>query len=415
MNEESTDRHPAEDEDLAALLGSLRSDLAAGEEMSVHRVDARLRAPSRPVARVWSLPAWVTLAAVGATAVVVALIMRPSAVPEVPSMDVGVEVVADADGVVSALPGGEATFSLMPDSSLRRVGDGDAGEPTFELDRGIVTVDVTPGALPGLVLEAGDVQVAVLGTSYVVSRDGDRVVVSVLRGVVQVMHGGLVRRLERGESYSTDEPPAAPVEIVEVESPSDALALVEPPTPVIEEPTAGEDPLALSPAESEFLDIQDALSRGATAEELLESTTRYLDRHAGGPFSVEVEAFRVEAMARTGRHREAFDLAGAFCAAHPDSPRRTQLLWLRATVARDRLRDCSLALESYRELAGLPGASGADASYYRAVCALDQQLLEEAEQGFRRYLELAPEGEHVAHAVEMLQGLSEASPSLDSQ
>jgi len=411
VSEETTDRRPVEDEEIAALLGSLRTDLTEGEEMSVTRVEARLRAPSRPVASAWSLPAWVTLAAVGATAALVVWIMQPTAVPEIPAMDVGVEVVAAADGVVSELPGGEATFSLMPGSSLRRVGDGDAGVPTFELDRGIVTVDVTPGALPGLVLDAGDVQVSVLGTSYVVSRDGDRVVVSVLRGIVQVMHGDIVRRLERGDSYSTDEPPPAPVEIAEVEPPTDAPALVEAPTPAVEEPTAGEDPLALSPAESEFLDIQDLLARGAPAEELLESTTRYLERHPGGQFSVEVEAFRVEATAQTGRHREAFDLAGAFCAAHPDSPRRNQLLWLRATVARDRLRDCSLALESYRELAALPGASGAEASYYLAVCALDQQLLDEAAQGFQRYLDLAPQGEHAAHATEMLQGLSEATPS----
>ncbi len=411
MNEDAPARRD-HDEELSTLLGSLRSDLAEGEELSVARVDARLRAPARPVARGWSLPAWVTVAAVGATAAVMVLALRPAPVAAPPVMDVGVEVMAGAGGIVSSLPGGEASFSLMPGGALRRVTDGEGRVPAFELDRGIVTVDVTPGTLPGLVLDAGEVRVSVLGTSYVVSRDEDLVTVSVLRGLVRVEHGARVEQLGAGQSFSTADPPPqdVPLEVALAPEELPTEAPGEIPTPGDEEPVTEADLLALSPAESEFLDIQDLLARGATAEELLAATSGYLERHPAGQFTVEVEAFRVEATAQSGRHREAFDLAGAFCAAHPDNPRRNQLLWLQATVARDRLRDCGLALDPYRELAALPGDTGADATYFRAVCALDQQLVEEAAAAFQAYLDRAPGGEHAAHASEMLAGLENTSP-----
>lgn len=412
MNEDAPGRRD-HDEELSALLGSLRSDLAEGEDASLARVDARLRVPARPVSRGWMLPAWVTVAAVGATAALIALVMRPAAVATPPVMDVGVAVVAGADGIVSSLPGGEASFSLMPGSALRRGADGGGRVPAFELERGIVTVDVTPGALPGLVLDAGGVRVSVLGTSYVVSREGDLVTVSVLRGLVRVEHGERVEQLAAGQSFSTAERPLEAVveepRAPEERPPADPGA-TEAITAGIPEPITEPDLLALSPAESEFLDIQDLLARGATAEELLTATSGYLERHPAGQFSVEVEAFRVEATAQAGRHREAFDLADAFCAAHPGSPRRNQLRWLQATVARDRLHDCGLALEPYRELSALPGDTGADATYFHAVCALDQQLLDEASAAFRRYLERAPGGEHAAHAAQMLAGLDAASP-----
>jgi len=414
VNEDTPDRLDR-DEDLGALLGSLRRDLSEGESASVARVDARLRAPIRAVSRGWALPAWVTVAAVGATAALIVLVMRPASVAAPPVMEVGVEVAAVSAGLVSSLPGGEASFSLMPGGSLRRVEDGAGRVPTFELDRGVVTVDVTPGALPGLLLDAGDVRVAVLGTSYVVSRDRDVVTVSVLRGRVQVSHGDREERLGAGQTFSTVEPdpidepiePATAADEPRTEDPVNT----ELPTEDSQEPITEQDLLSLSPAETEFLDIQDALARGATAEELLAATSGYLERHPTGQFSVEVEAFRVEAVAQTGRHREAFDLAGAFCVAHPASPRRNQLLWLRATVARDRLHDCSLALDPYRELAALPGSTGAEAAYYRAVCALEQQLLDEASTAFGQYLERAPDGEHAAHATEMMQGLQDITPA----
>ena len=412
MNEDAPGRRD-HDEELSALLGSLRSDLAEGDDVSVARVDARLRAPARSVTRGWSLPAWVTAAAVGATAALVVLVMRPAQVIAPPVMDVGVEVVAGADGLVSSLPGGEASFSLMPGGALRRVADTDGRLPALELDRGIVTVDVTPGTLPGLVLDAGAVRIAVLGTSYVVSRDEDLVTVSVLRGLVRVEHGERVEQLGAGQSFSTAEPPRdVPQEVAMApeELPTEAPGEIEAPTAAGEEPVTEADLLALSPAESEFLDLQDMLARGTPAEELLTATSGYLERHPAGQFSAEVEALRVEATAQSGRHREAFDLAGAFCAAHPANPRRNQLLWLQATVARDRLHDCGLALEPYRELAALPGDAGADATYFRAVCALDQQLLDEAAEAFRLYLEVAPGGEHAAHASETLAGLENTAP-----
>jgi hypothetical protein len=411
VNEDAPDRRDR-DEELGALLGSLRSDLAQGEEASVARVDARLRAPARPVSPRWTLPAWVTVAAVGATAAVVVLMTRPAPVATPPQLDVGVEVVAGAGGIVSSLPGGEASFSLMPGASLRRGADGDGHVPTFVLERGIVTVDVTPGVLPGLVLDAGAVRVAVLGTSYVASVQGDLVSVSVLRGLVSVEHGDRVEQLGAGQGFSTADPPPEVVAVAQVpEEPPVIDPIPTDATPEeVREPITEPDLLALSPAESGFLDIQDMLAQGASAEDLLAATSGYLERHPAGQFSVEVEAFQVEATARTGRHREAFDLAGTFCAVHPDSPRRNQLLWLQATVARDRLHDCGLALGPYRELAALPGASGTDATYFHAVCALDQQLLDEAEAAFRQYLERAPAGAHAAHATEVLESLEGAAP-----
>jgi len=401
-----TERYvPPEDTELADLLGAMREDLADGDDAAVRRVDARLRRPARPVRR--GLPIWATAVAMAATAVVTIAILRqpPPPADDTPFTEIGDEIVAGADGAVASLPGDAATLGLMPGGRLARLADDARGAPVFDLHEGTVTVDVTPGQLPGFHVEAADVKVSVLGTSFVVSRHGAEVTVAVLRGVVQVTHAGLVRRLAAGETFRSG-PDAPALEEATPEPPHEAQD-VAPAIMATPPETPASPDFALTPAEQEFLDIQDALAQGAEAEALIEATTGYLARHPASQFAIEVEALQVEATARAARHRDAYDLAAAFCAAHPDSPRRLQILQIQATVARDRLHDCSLALGPYRELADALGSSaqGTDATYYRAVCALSQGLEDEATAGFQRYLELAPDGEHAVHARATLDSM----------
>ncbi len=390
------------DPELDGLLGALREDLAEGEEHAIQRVERRLRAPAAQPTR--GLPLWVTAGAMAATAVITALLVRlpaPVTAPDEGSetriVAVGEDFAARDEATLVALPDGAATLSLAAGTAARRLAD-DRGAPVFALDRGVVTVDVVPGTLSGLRLEAGVVQVEVVGTSFAVTRTLDEVAVHVLRGQVRVLFDGEVQQLGAGESFSTQGAPPEVVTVPQDEPPEDEVPQDEPPTAPAA-PAEHDDGPSLTPVEQQFLAIQDALGRGASADELLGLTSDYLDQHPSGTFSAEVAAIRIEALALAGRDREAYDAASDFVTTWPASPRRTQVTRLQATVARDRLQDCNLALDPYRALAQ---GGVAEASYYLGVCALDTGNRDEAVSALQQYLERAPDGAHADAARELL-------------
>ena len=107
---------------------------------------------------------------------------------------------------------GESTIDVGPLSVVRLSGD-DAHGVLVTLDRGRVECDVAPRhERPAFVVEAGTVEVRVVGTHFTVSRGADGVAVDVQRGLVEVTCDGRSDRVSAGEHWPAlaAEPPAAP-------------------------------------------------------------------------------------------------------------------------------------------------------------------------------------------------------------
>jgi len=84
---------------------------------------------------------------------------------------------------------GESTVEVGPQSAVRLTGD-DAHGISVLLDTGRVECDVAPRrGRPPFLVEAGGVEVRVVGTHFVVTRAGDDVTVEVQRGRVEVLSG----------------------------------------------------------------------------------------------------------------------------------------------------------------------------------------------------------------------------------
>jgi hypothetical protein len=85
---------------------------------------------------------------------------------------------------------GESTIDVGPASAVRLAGD-DSHGVIVTLDRGRVECDVSPRReRPPFVVEAGGVDVRVIGTHFVVTRTADAVTVDVQRGTVEVTSDG---------------------------------------------------------------------------------------------------------------------------------------------------------------------------------------------------------------------------------
>ena len=85
---------------------------------------------------------------------------------------------------------GESTIDVGPTSAVRLAGDDSRGV-VVTLDSGRVECDVTPRrGRPPFVVEAGSVEVRVVGTHFVVARTGDAIAVDVQRGQVEVTSNG---------------------------------------------------------------------------------------------------------------------------------------------------------------------------------------------------------------------------------
>ena len=338
----------------------------------------------------------------------------PAVAPQDTPAGVGPSVLAAAGDVASAanagtravVGGSEAAVTLAPQSTVRRLSDRD-GDAVLRLEHGTVHVDAVQATLRRLVVETDDVSLVAIGSAFQLENVDGLVQLEVTRGTVEVLYGAETLRIGAGNRWQR--PRLADQTVVD-----DPASTTDDPA----EPTRGSVavPLATTPpvprvnvsdADAAFLALLDARDSGAAPDVLITRADEYLAAQPEGPFAVEAEATRLEALARAGRYAEAFETGGQFCRNHPDSPRRTQIMWLRATVARDRLQNCELALPIYRELVLLLGesAAGAEASYFLAVCALEQGQRDEAVLALNRSLALAPDGPYGASAREMLDGI----------
>jgi transmembrane sensor len=117
---------------------------------------------------------------------------------------------------------GESTIDVGPTSTVRLAGD-DSHGVVVTLDIGRVECDVTPRrGRPPFVVEAGSVEVRVVGTHFVVARSGDAIAVDVQRGQVEVTSNGQRSLVSAGAHW-----PASP----EVSLPAPAAAAATPPVP----------------------------------------------------------------------------------------------------------------------------------------------------------------------------------------
>src|SRR5678816_4247696 len=88
------------------------------------------------------------------------------------------------------------------------------GRIDLDLERGVVDCDVTPRpGRPVFAVHAADVDVAVVGTAFSVSRSGSQVTVQVSRGKVSVTRAGKQMYVAAGENW----PPGARVAAAEPE------------------------------------------------------------------------------------------------------------------------------------------------------------------------------------------------------
>jgi hypothetical protein len=96
---------------------------------------------------------------------------------------------------------GESTVDVGPESSVRLSGD-DARGVLVRLDTGRVECDVTPRhGRPPFVVEAGPVEVRVIGTHFVVTRQGLATSVDVQRGQVEVTSDGSSSLVAAGQHW----------------------------------------------------------------------------------------------------------------------------------------------------------------------------------------------------------------------
>ncbi len=102
---------------------------------------------------------------------------------------------------------GESTIDVGPASVVRLTGD-DSHGVVVTVDRGRVECDVSPRhERPPFVVEAGGVEVRVIGTHFVVTRTADAVTVDVQRGQVEVASDGVRSLVPAGAHW----PPLAAV------------------------------------------------------------------------------------------------------------------------------------------------------------------------------------------------------------
>ncbi|MDP9037161.1 MAG: FecR family protein, partial [Myxococcota bacterium] len=134
---------------------------------------------------------------------------------------------------------GESTVDVGPESSVRVVGD-DAHGVIVMLDGGRVEVDVSPRHdRPPFIVQAGPVEVRVIGTHFVVTRAGTAVGVEVQRGTVEVISGDQHTFVAAGAHW-----PSLPEH-----APPDARGAVSPSTivPVTQKPVASSPGRAAAP------------------------------------------------------------------------------------------------------------------------------------------------------------------------
>lgn len=96
----------------------------------------------------------------------------------------------------------EGSQVAVDPSSTVTLASADESDVVLIVESGRAAFDVTKNPSRRFVVKADSVEVRVVGTKFTVQRDGHDVAVSVLRGIVEVREGEVVRRLTAGERWS---------------------------------------------------------------------------------------------------------------------------------------------------------------------------------------------------------------------
>lgn len=297
----------------------------------------------RPRLAIW-LPAAACLAA--AAIAVVVLVGRDQRPVEI----AGPSLVETPVGGSSRFTVGDAVVQAGSDTSVS-VSTSDAGV-MLVLGRGAIDCDVEPrnGRAPFRV-QAGDVDVEVIGTRFAVTRVGAGARVDVTRGKVRVRSAGSERFLTAGQSWtpsaitaSVSPPPPA-----RIESPTEVVI----PQPTTETPDSTEPRLHPAPREPtrreafalaqqlESKDVQKAarayrsiasgsdswaalalyslaeLQASSDAKQALRSLDELARRFPNGANTEDAGWLRVDVLRRNGRHDEARAAAESYLRAFP--------------------------------------------------------------------------------------------------
>lgn len=341
------------------------AEATAPSAAEVQRLLARAaRAPARP-AQARPALAWALIAALLLLGVI-HMVPLPGQRPSVAGttalvggsiLHFGPSITVSGDGEIELLRSDEQGTAL----ALL------AGAATFEVD--------PQGERRRLEVSAGEVRVEVTGTRFVVALEDDRVRVEVLRGSVRVHRPGEGLSLGAGERWSGPRSTPRPVPTSHPERPAPSAALPMPgalppaPAPMLLEPGEGaRAPSSVLPtigssaapsppstdgarAAQAWATLLEARADAQPPEAQLATLDRFLAEHDDPVLGPEASALRLALLAELLPAEEVLPDLDTWLAAHPQHARSLEVELLRATVAREQLDDCDLALPSYARVA----------------------------------------------------------------
>jgi len=203
-----------------------RSLFARWDEEQQHRVPGAERKLVRSSRRLMAMSA----VALVALASIVGLVTWRSAGEGI-ALDRTSRIATGSNGSHLSLQG--LTLDVAPESAVVLGSPSEQGL-LIVLDRGKIVCEVAPRAADApLIIQAGSVQVKVVGTRFSVTRTGEKARVAVEHGVVEVAAEGRVSRVGAGQVWPAEAPAVAPSSATT----TDALGTVG------EQPVTGEQPV----------------------------------------------------------------------------------------------------------------------------------------------------------------------------
>ncbi len=305
------------------------------------------------------------------------------------------------------------TLELGPSIQVSGLGEltveqADESGTQVRLHRGSARFDIDPtGAHRALTVLAADTAVRVTGTQFIVHRLYDSVHVDVLRGSVEIERDGAFSILAAGDTWThrgvvaaltvapqtgPDIPAIASVAPTAVSPPASTVTAAPTQQPVAAAsatpPVAPTEPVVRTSGEA-FAQILDALDSSEPPASIARALDAFLRLHPTSSMAPEAAALRLELAAELEPPRVVVADLDLWLRANLEHPRRLALLELQATLARDQLQDCELALPPYRALAlEAPVTLAARAEALRGLCALEIGNREEARTALARAVEL---------------------------
>ena len=238
---------------------------------------------------------------------------------------------------------------------------------------GLVVYEVRPDGPSDLLVRAGEVEVRVTGTRFSVLKSGRHVEVEVFRGSVEVSADGEtallgVGRVWRRRRLTRAEPEAQGTNALRHEvgiAPLHPHLELSRPEPA----TASEESEELPPSGADLDAFHALVTARETGRLKLSEVEAFLAEHPESDFVGEASVFRLELLARGEDAQLALAEIEAWLGAHSSGSRFVQVHYLRATLLRDKLKDCDGARPSYLVVAELGrGKLAAEAERYLEAC-----------------------------------------------